>query len=280
MKKILSFMVSIFIIFSVGFTEAKPIHTQGKNSSKISRKAKIIGGDSAAVVAASALGVGVYGGCCSPLHVLIIGGDEATRNDLIETLRNNDSHPETLSGVNPTELMVREAESYSYQVSSFNDTRYRLGKVIRRFEEWRNFSCDANDPNAERLVKDAGLIICILTDKESSMQMNKIVEHIVCYKMVPTMVLSVLGEKYPVSSFDDEQYKPYLDGCSTFAEFFDKNSGLEWGKMGDMLRWITMKLNCFCTCCFMESVFYWKHSDNTFYNLTPLCTPDLNLETL
>ena len=221
------------MIFSVDFTEAKPIHTKGKNSSEISRKAKIIGGASAAVVAASALVAGVYWGCCSPLRVLIIGGDEATRNDLIETLRNNDSHPETLSGVNPTELMVREIAR----------KKHRNGMMIGvhdvdNVRNWRIRSCDANDPNAGSLVKGAHVIIAILTDKESTDTIHQVLRGALVHRgangrlhFSNRVIFSVVDESFPIADTklnDVEWVRGYFmyrddidfEGATTLADIF------------------------------------------------------------
>ena len=239
------------MVFSGIYVKAESPHKQISQNrySSISKKAKIIGGISAAGLTIAGVFDLVY--CFkhrSSLPVLIIGGDKNSRKTLINKLK--DSSPMNKNPREKYSLASCIAKKTAWGANGVDG----VGETRARFENWKITECDANDPRASKMAEDNRLIIAILTDKESTKVIDDI---IVKPKLSNHMVVSVIDENYPVNqrghrtlsekfaANPDSRYFGPANNVIPFHSKNDKNSlllnlGFYWNRIDDTFvccRW-------------------------------------------
>ncbi|MBQ6142992.1 MAG: hypothetical protein IJI84_00645 [Clostridia bacterium] len=212
-KKTASFVLAMSMVFSGVYANAETTQEKKQNpSEKISQNAKIIGGISAAGLAVAGLiGGGIWCFQSQALPVLIIGGDKNIRKTLIDKL--NDPKPMNNNPKEKNSLASYVAKKTAWGANGVEG----VGEQRAKFKNWKIRECDENDPNAEKMVNDARLIITILTNEESVEKINKLIAK---PKLSNHMVVSIIDENYPSVHSYGENGEEYF--FSTLADEFAK----------------------------------------------------------
>lgn len=244
-KKIISFYLAFFMIFNGICAKADTgnIKEQKSNNTSQITQSKIIKGISAVGLVTAGL---IGGAWCwkrffAPLPVLIIGGDKNAREALINNLKSKNSMNNSQYGKDSLSFCI------SKKTALGGNGVIGIGKQRATFENWAINECDASDPGAEKLVKDSNLIIAILTDKESTIAINKL---IVKPELSTHMVVSVIDENYAVGhgkTLADEFAK------DPTGRFFSSSAVSDIPRNDDMENGLLLNLG-----------FHWNRKDDTF----------------
>ena len=284
-KKIIACGLAVSVALGGVYAHPTNLESEKQDYSSISPNVKkgIIAGASAlgGVGLLACVGYGLWN-CCFSWPVVVIGGEEATRKQLIDKLKDKETKYHHSQGRD--HLSLRSAVERRKKEDS------RITKARAKSWNWEISDFNVDDPSAESKLKDAKLVIAVLTDEDSAKRIDELVGD------------GKIPADCKVVSFVAETYKPVAHLCGGGDEGNEASKKMEFNNLTELFRHITdnnedpdqpapkndkTALDCAfiyggvaADCCIsaperllLQMRFYWNKDTDTFVRFIR-CTPE------